>query len=284
MALNPYNKPHATAAQRIAHLSSRGLVIADPNIAGHEIDLIGYERLRIYFLSRRQLALPGRPFEPAVSDRDILGLYECDIRLRDVCFAAVGQFELLLRNAMSEALSDSHGSHPYYDLSAFRDAAANLDAVQTFVALYLRSRDQRAKHYRQTYSAPALPPIWTMKEFLTFGAASRLFQCLNGTIRTKIATQFGVPSDAIFTNWLECLVDLRNICAHHDRLFNRSFQKQPARLRNAMVPTAAPQKLKAVLECLDHLLQSRGIASRVTQEVGAVLAGYPQIRPPEVGY
>lgn len=105
-----------------------------------------------------------------------------------------------------------------------------------------------------------------MKEFLTFGAASRLFQCLNGTIRTKIAAQFGIRSDAIFTNWLECLVDLRNICAHHDRLFNRSFQKQPARLRNAMVPTAPPQKLKAILECLDHLLQSRGIRSRVTQE------------------
>lgn len=284
MTLIPYTKPHATAAQRIAHLSSRGLVIADPNTAAHEIELIGYERLRIYFLSRRQLAVPGRPFFPGISDQHILRLYDCDMRLRDVSFAAVGQFELLLRNTISEALSDAHGSHPYDAIGAFRDGAARLDALQTLVGVYARSKDQRAKHYRQTYSDPVLPPIWTMKEFLTFGAAARLFQCLNGTIKTKIATQFGVRSDLIFTSWLECLVDLRNICAHHDRLFNRSFQKQPATLRNPRLPVAPPNKLKAVLECLDHLLNQRGIPSQVTADIGAIIAAYPEVRAAEAGY
>lgn len=126
-----------------------------------------------------------------------------------------------LMNRCAENRGQRHfhyGSHPYYEIGAFRDAAANLDALQTFAGVYGRSRDQRAKHYRQTYSEPVLPPIWTMKEFLTFGAAARLFQCLNGTIKTTIATQFGVRSDLIFTSWLECLVDLRNMCAHHDRL------------------------------------------------------------------
>ncbi|MGI4959050.1 MAG: hypothetical protein ACRYGI_15835 [Janthinobacterium lividum] len=50
--------------------------------------------------------MPGRPFVPGISNQHILRLYECDMRLHDVCFAAVGQFELLLRNAISEALSD----------------------------------------------------------------------------------------------------------------------------------------------------------------------------------
>lgn len=284
MALIPYTKLHATAAQRIAHLTARGLIVANPAAAAHEIDLIGYERLRIYFLSRRQLTLPGRPFLPGITDQHILSIHACDMQLRDACFAAVGQFEMLLRNAISEALSDAYGSHPYYEIGAFRDAAANLDALQTFAGVYGRSRDQRAKHYRQTYSEPVLPPIWTMKEFLTFGAAARLFQCLNGTIKTTIATQFGVRSDLIFTSWLECLVDLRNMCAHHDRLFNRSFQKQPATLRNPRLPTARPNKLKAVLECLDYLLTARGVPSHVTADVGAIIAGCPEIQPAETGY
>ena len=76
-----------------------------------------------------------------------------------------------------------------------------------------------------------MPPVWTMKEFLTFGATSRILQCLAGPMKTHIASQFGVGSDLVFTNWVEALVDLRNICAHYDRLFNRSFQKQPSRLR-----------------------------------------------------
>lgn len=285
MATNPYNKPHATAAQRVAHLRTRGLTIARPNVAARKIDMIGYERLRIYFLSRRQLNnLPHRPFIPGTTYKDILRLYECDALLRDACFTAVGQFELLLRNSISETLSDTFGSHPYYQIAAFKDAGANLNAIQTFAKVYGKSRDQRAKHYRHTYDTPALPPIWTMKEFLTFGAASHIFQCLEGTVRTRIAGQFGVGSDQVFTNWLECLVDLRNMCAHHDRLFNRSFQKQPSRLRSAQVPVARPNKLKAILECLDYLLVARGAPVGITGQVHRIILRFPEMQPAEAGY
>ncbi|HEV7369854.1 Abi family protein [Arenibaculum sp.] len=284
MTLVPYTKPHASAAQRVAHLRSKGLEITRPGVAARKIEMVGYERLRIYFLSRCQLNAPGRPFIPGTTYKQILRLYQCDMQLRDVCFSAVGQFELLLRNAISEALSHAHGSHPYFDVSAFRDPEANLDALKTFANIYGQSKDQRAKHYRQTYSPPVLPPIWTMKEFLTFGAASRIFQCLNGTIKTAIAGQFGMPSVQVFTNWMECLVDLRNVCAHHDRLFNRSFQKQPGRLRRASLPTAPNNKLKAILECFDHLLDQRGVSVNVTAKVGKIIGRYPEIQPAEVGY
>lgn len=207
MTLIPYTKPHATAAQRVAHLRSKGLLVPRPSVASRKIELIGYERLRIYFLSHRQLNVPGRPFLPGTSYHDIIRLYEADAQLRDACFSAVGQFELLLRNAVSEALSHAHGSHPYFATSAFKNAEANLTAFQTLARVYEQSRDPRAKHYRKTYGPPLLPPIWTMKEFLTFGSTSRIFQCLDGKIRTVVASQFGVPSDQIFINWIECLVD-----------------------------------------------------------------------------
>lgn len=282
--LPPYNKPHATAVQRVTHLRSRGLIVARPNVAARKIDLIGYERLRIYFLSRRQFAIANRPFRPGTTYQNILRLYACDIMLREACLAAVGQFELLLRNAMSEALSDLHGSHPYFEPAAFRDATANLEALQSFMAAYGQSKDQRALHYKHTYGQPILPPIWTMKELLTFGRVVRIFKCLDGSLRQHIATQFGVPSDQVFASWLECLVDIRNICAHHDRLFNRSFQKQPQRLTRAAVPTAPTRKLKAILQCLDHLLTQRGAPVDVVAQVGRVLTRFPEVEPAEVGY
>lgn len=284
MTLIPYIKPYATSAQRVAHLRSRGLIVSQPNVAAHKIDLIGYERLRIYFLSRRQPNVPNRLFVTGTTYKDILRIYECDMLLKDACFAAVGQFELLFRNAISEVLSQAYGSHPYYELRAFRDSAANLSALQSFAKIFEKSKDQRAKHYRQTYNQPLLPPIWTMKEFLTFGAASWIFQCLAGPIKTAIAAQFGVPSDQVFSNWLSCLVDLRNICAHHDRLFNRSFQKQPAHLNRAALPVAPRQKLRAILECLDYLLSQRGSPLGITAKVGSVIRRYPEIHPAEVGY
>jgi abortive infection bacteriophage resistance protein len=123
-----------------------------------------------------------------------------------------------------------------------------------------------------------------MKEFLTFGASSRIFQCLEGSIKTSIAAQFGVGSDQVFTNWIEALVDLRNICAHHDRLFNRSFQKQPSRLRSAGVPTAAPNKLKAILECLDYMLSRRGSPSGIADKVRRIILKYPEMELAKAGY
>jgi abortive infection bacteriophage resistance protein len=284
MALIPYAKAHATPAQRIAHLRSKGLLVPRPNVAAQKIEAIGYERLRIYFHSRRQAGVPGKPFIPGTTYQDIIRLYECDSELRDLCFSAVGQFEVIFRNTLSEVVSRTYGSHPYYDHRVFKDASSNIKSLATFCQVFQKSKDHRAKHYRDTYSAPVMPPIWTMKEFLTFGAASHIYQSLEGSLRTAIAAEFGVPKDTVFTNWVECLVDLRNMCAHHDRIFNRAFQKQPRKLISASLPTAHSSKLKAILECLEYMLLKKGARTSITLEVRKALGRYPQISLAEAGY
>jgi len=284
MAQVTYTKPHATARERVEHLRAKGLYIPQPNVAAKKIDAIGYERLRIYFLSRRQVNVPGKPFLPGVTYNHIHRLYQCDSAIRDACFSAVGQFELLLRNSMSEALSSTFGSHPYHEITAFRDARANLSALQTFAKAYDTSKDGRAKHYQTAYSAPILPPIWTMKEFLTFGTTSRILNELSRALQKNIAAEFGVGKEQVFTSWVAALVDLRNICAHHDRLFNRSFQKQPSKWKSAGVPSAQQKKLKAILECLDYLLDQRGTPMDVTKKVGAIIMKYKEMQPSDAGY
>lgn len=54
-----------------------------PNLAARTVDLIGYERLRIYSISRRQSGVPNRPFQPGATYQDIVPLYECDALLRE---------------------------------------------------------------------------------------------------------------------------------------------------------------------------------------------------------
>lgn len=227
-----------------------------PNVAARKIEAIGYERLRIYFLSRRDQ--PGKTFRPGTTYKDILQLYECDARLRALAFKGVGRFELAFRNTLSEALSAGFGSHPYYDRRAFKSADAHNRALSQVIKTFDESKDERAKHYAETYDAPALPPIWTLKEFLSFGAAARLYATLAAPLREDVAKTFGVPKLPVFDNWVRCFVDLRNFCAHHDRLFNRRFQKQLQRLPRENVPAATNSTLKAHLECLDHALDAIG--------------------------
>ena len=291
MAVPPlpsYTKPHATGLQRVQHLRGLGLVVLRPNVAAKKIDAIGYERLRIYLLSRRDHSLPNKPFLPGVTYKDILSIYECDAKLRDACFFAVGQFEIHFRNSVSERLSQNHGSHPYSDVGAFKDSKAQLKCLQTFSSIYLSSKDGRAKHYRDTYGHPFLPPIWRMKEFLTFGKMSFIFKDLSKNIRDDVAADFGVSATDVFTNWIDCLVDLRNICAHHDRLFNRSLQKQPGRLRSPApgVPLVATpkQKLKAILECLDYMMNHRGSPVKAVDMARKIISKYPKVSLAEAGY
>ena len=185
MQPNSYNKAHATAAERVAHLRNRGLQIARPNVAARKIEEIGYERLRIYFLSRRDHTRPGKPFLPGTTYQHILRLHECDTKLRDICLKGVGRFELVFRNRLSEVLSARFGSHPYFRNEAFAGSRQHNDALQKVLQVFNQSKDQRAKHYRTTYTEPPLPPIWMLKEFLTFGASARLHADLANSVQRK---------------------------------------------------------------------------------------------------
>ncbi|WP_371326934.1 Abi family protein [Stappia sp. ES.058] len=180
---NPFNKPHATAHQRVAHLRSRGLVITRPNVAARNIEEIGYERLRIYFLSRRDGNLPSKPFVAGTTYQHILRLYECDTKFRMICFASVCHLEIVFRNRLSEVLSARFGSHPYFVDRAFKNTDSHREALKKILSVFAETKDQRAKHYSRTYTEPPLPPIWMLKEFLTFGTAVRLYAALQNSVR-----------------------------------------------------------------------------------------------------
>ncbi|MFG5382970.1 Abi family protein [Yoonia sp. R2-816] len=260
------------------------MTVARPNVAARKIEEIGYERLRIYFLSFRDNSLPGKPFIPGTTYNQILRLYEGDTKIRDVCFMAVGRFELAFRNALSEVLSARFGSHPYFQDAAFRTSGHHNEAIKKTIQVFSQTKDQRARHYRVTYTEPPLPPIWIMKEFFTFGTAARFYEALANDVRKEIASEFGVSVPMVFDSWIPGFVDLRNICAHHDRLFNRHFQKQPQFYRRGNVPIAMHMTLKAQLECLDYAMDGFSSATGVVGSVQRIIDRYPEINNADLGY
>lgn len=286
MAHRPYTKPHRTPAQLAQHLIDCGLPLPGRSrqYAERKIAQIGYERLRIYFRSRRQLNLPGKPFIPGTRFRDIVALYEFDEKLRAFCFLHLGRFEIVLRNRLSEILSHRNGSHPYFDNGAYRTPKMRANAVGRLSDTFYKKNDQRARHYFEEYNPPMIPPIWVMKEFLTFGNLGHVLDQLSTPIQNDLASAFGMPSYQVLENWIKALIDLRNDCAHHDRLFNRSFQKQPQRFVKANVPAAPQNKLKALLECLEFLLRAQGYNDPIVASVASMITRCPAVIPAETGY
>ena len=63
-------------------------------------------------------------------------------------------------------------------------------------------------------------------EVLTFCRVSEIFFWLKREYREEIAEELGLD-DAYLASWLHALVEVRNVCAHHNRLWNKRFKNEP---------------------------------------------------------
>lgn len=89
------------------------------------------------------------------------------------------------------------------------------------------SRETFVEHYRSTYRDPYLPPIWAVVETLSLGALSRWFKSTNDRdTKNDVSKHLGMPTAEITEKVLHALTPVRNVCAHHGRLWNRLFTLQ----------------------------------------------------------
>lgn len=224
-----FDKPAHTIDQQLKLLSQRGLLVPDEDRARHYFSNISYFRLSAY---TRPFYVPNEPlhrFLPGTSFDDVLALYIFDRELRLLLLDAIERIEIALRAQMTNTLAEHHGSHGYADAAIFDDRynhawlierlEKEVDAsdVETFV-----------EHYRNKYSsAPKQPPVWMAMELLTFKEVSRLFGALRHNQDTqRISNHFCWP-DTVLRSWFRNLSDLRNLCAHHARVWNREFGSRP---------------------------------------------------------
>ncbi|WP_454860163.1 Abi family protein [Promicromonospora soli] len=89
-------------------------------------------------------------------------------------------------------------------------------------------------HFRDKYDGQM--PIWALTEILELGHLSRLYQGLNEDDAKEIAEAFRVPTKRLMASWLASVNYVRNVAAHHARLFNRKLQYAPSRPKAGLVP------------------------------------------------
>jgi len=68
-----------------------------------------------------------------------------------------------------------------------------------------------------------------------------LYAGLNNPLATKIAQWYGVPTKRAMASWIASLNYVRNVAAHHARLFNRKLVVAPKRSSRGSIP--APDHL-----------------------------------------
>ncbi len=151
---------------------------------------------------------------------------------------------MAVRSSLTDHMSLYAGGPFWYENAAYvADAGEQerfLESVDHMCQAQLRRPSERVdgalvyrsalEHYLLTYGTPQHPPSWVLVEELTIGQLSRLFDNLARTAdQNAIARPLGV-SAALLSSWLRSYVRVRNICAHHGRLWDRALGVPPSSL------------------------------------------------------
>lgn len=226
-----YNKPARTLPDLLTHLAAKGLTIPDPAHALSILTRISYYRLLIYMRPLQDSAT--KTFHPNVQFDDVVNLYEFDRKLRLLCLDAIERIEVALRAALVNTLALQHSPHCYLDPIHF-----NTPKDQKFFEGKVQDATKQGNpgfnHYLNTYTQPTLPPLWTVMEGVTFGTLSRLLSNLIPSNQKLVAKEFHYDR-AILVSWFRSINGLRNMCAHHNWVWNA--------IRNSDSPTMQARRL-----------------------------------------
>lgn len=241
-----YCKPALTLDEQIDLLTSRGLIIPDRDKARHYLRYIGYYRLSGYFLTFQQNSPEVKPhtFKEGITFRDILDIYILDRELRLLVMDAIERIEVAFRACISNTMSENHGPHWFMDpchfVPRFKHAEL-LDKIkrETCHASHAAGSEPKnhprrelfIQHYYETYCHPELPPSWMVVEVMSLGTLSTIFASLiSRDMQKEICRSFRI-NHLVMESWLHTLTYLRNLCAHHARLWNRQFSIKPLVMR-----------------------------------------------------
>ena len=220
----PFNKPATTYAQQIALLRQRGMSFDDVRTAEFYLQHLSYYRLGAYWPGFEADHSTHR-FKANTRFEDVLNLYIFDRELRLLVLDAIERVEVSARAQWTYHLGNRHGAHAHLDASLFNSQhwAANKDQLVKEVA---RSEERFIVHHKNTYTEE-LPPVWAVSEVMSLGTLSKWYASLMPkSTRNAISRVYGID-DLVLASWLRHISGVRNTCAHHSRLWNRSFIVTP---------------------------------------------------------
>jgi abortive infection bacteriophage resistance protein len=228
-----FTKPSLTITEQISHLQGCGMSVADPVRAEQWLAHVSYYRLSGYWHIYKDRSAPGQTrFSAGTNFDEVCELYNFDRKLRRLVGRGIEHFEVALRGSWAYALAHHGGPHGYLNAALYSERNEFHPMLGKLASETGFSSETYIKHYRNTYDDPALPAVWMVAEMMSFGQLSRWYSLLaDSSLRSTIAAPFGLREQQL-VSIVKHLVDVRNICAHHGRLWNRGFRSPPQLPRN----------------------------------------------------
>ena len=255
----PGQSAYATTsvADQIQHLVDRGMHVPDRANAARCLNHIGFLRLSSYWAPFESASNPsgGVNFDNSTSFIAVMARYMFDHRLRSMLLEAFSFIEISVRAQWAHRLAHSfgHGNFAHQDPKLFNKKYHNKNLLEL------------ERSYQQIGQTPSVNfqslTIWDVATSMSFGQLSKWYSTTDRSIRKSISQLYGMD-EAILRTTLRHLTKVRNICAHHERLWdltiNTGFKIPKALSGSTTHPTAfnpaAMEKIYNALLIIVHLL------------------------------
>ena len=242
-------------------------------------------RLKSYLKPFRQHN--SRKFKIGATFEEAYNIYKFDSELRKIICSELEKIEISIRTQLSLIMGEIAGIYWFENHNNFRDVNRHFSLLKSLKEELHRSDDEAIVAFRQNYSN-TFPPSWVTFEVSSFVTLSMMYKWLNaGKARRQVAKFYGL-SDTVMESWLHSIVYVRNICAHHSRLWNRNLSINAIVPRRTRLPFIAipsnTKKVYYVLSIILYFLQTINPNTSFVNRFKALLKEYPQIDATAMGF
>lgn len=218
---------------------------------------LGYYRLSGYLYPFRKMSytqnkskkddnvLREDEFKPGSKFQTSVELYVFDKKLRLLVLDAIERLEVAFRVDIAYLLGAKdrfahtnpnllHGNFTK-KINPDTGKTKHQEWLQKQTALINSSKEDFIEHHKRKYGMPL--PIWVAIELWDFGMLSTFYKGMKIEDKTAIAKKYGISDCQVIESWLRCLNYVRNVAAHHCRLWNKNLVSQPKLPKKGEIPT-----------------------------------------------
>ncbi len=200
------------------------MIIEEPDAALFALKTEDYYRLSGYAFQFKQHK-SREDYSPGTSFARVHRIYEFDSRLRSILVRYLEIIEVYARTQIAYWFSHEYGPYGHYKYWNFRTEEAFVKFTKlSEAAIQKNKKVPFIAHHLKVYSTETCHnfPLWVLVEILSFSTVSQFYAGTAMPVKKSIAKS--MESDSKYLeNQLHCMANLRNICAHYGRLYNRDI-------------------------------------------------------------
>lgn len=223
VSLTPFTKAWLDFPDQLRLLESRGLTVRDRVACEQFLAHVNYYRLSGYCLAfekNRHAFHAGTTFE------QIRGAYEFDLAIRDLLNEALEVIEIDLRTCTAHYFGQKYGAYGHTDATSFFPHFKHSDWLTKLREEVNRSKELFVLHFQRTYTRFPDLPVWIVTEVMSFGMLSRMLSGMHNSDLWLLANRYGIKVNTL-KSWAHHLTYVRNLCAHHSRIWDRVWSIKP---------------------------------------------------------